>query len=90
MAINTINEKHNLIDSHFPYPSIPISSDSIDQADKQQLLGEYPGILWDVVERYIINCVSKVIDTINGESIIIDAINGESLVVDEINGESRL
>ena len=47
MAIDTINEKLALIEySDIFQPGIPISADGLDQADLQQLLWEYPGILW--------------------------------------------
>jgi len=50
MAIDTINEKLALIEYDEVYqPGIPISNDGIDQADKQQLLWGYPGILWQVI-----------------------------------------
>ena len=46
MAINTINEKLALIEyGDIFQPGIPISSDGIDQLDKQQLLWEYCGWL---------------------------------------------
>lgn len=47
MAIDTVNEKLALIEYSEPYQvGIPVSSDGLDQADKQQLLWEYPGFLW--------------------------------------------
>jgi len=47
MAIDTINEKLALLEYDEVYqPGIPISADGLDQADKQQLLWGYPGILW--------------------------------------------
>lgn len=41
MAIDTVNEKLALLGEH-----LPISADGLDQADNQQLLWGYPGILW--------------------------------------------
>lgn len=50
MAIDTTNEKLALIEyGDIFQPGIPISADGIDQADKQHLIWEYPGILWGVV-----------------------------------------
>lgn len=50
MAINTTNEKLALIEYGDVFqPGVPISADGIGQDDKQQLLWEYPGILWGVV-----------------------------------------
>ncbi len=47
MAIDTINEKLSLLEYLEPYqPGVPISADGLDQADNQQLLWEYPGLLW--------------------------------------------
>ena len=47
MAIDTINEKLALIEYGDVFqPGIPISADGLGQADNQQLLWEYPGILW--------------------------------------------
>ncbi len=43
----TINEELALLEYGEPYqPGVPISSDGLDQADNQQLLWGYPGILW--------------------------------------------
>lgn len=51
MAIDTFNEKLALIEYLEPYHvGIPVSNDGLDQADKQQLLAEYPGFLWGVPE----------------------------------------
>ena len=41
MAITTVNEKLQLLGE-----TCPISADGLGQDDLQQLLGEYPGILW--------------------------------------------
>jgi len=49
MAIDTINKKLALIESDIFQPGLPISSDGIGQDDKQQLLWEYPGILWSAL-----------------------------------------
>jgi len=50
MAINTVNEKLALISLLQPWNvPIPISADGIDQADQQQLLWGYPGLLWDII-----------------------------------------
>lgn len=46
MAITTINEKGALMMLGLPWGRLPISADGIDQADKQQLLNEYPGVTW--------------------------------------------
>ena len=47
MAIDTNNEKLALISLLQPFNTpVPISSDGLDQADKQHLLWGYPGILW--------------------------------------------
>jgi len=47
MSINTTNEKLALIEYGDVFqPGIPISADGIGQDDKQQLLWDYPGILW--------------------------------------------
>lgn len=47
MAIDTINEKLALLEYLEVYQlGIPISADGLDQADNQQLLWEYPGLLW--------------------------------------------
>lgn len=46
--IDTLNKKLALIEYGDVYqPGIPVSGDGIDQADNQQLLWEYPGILWE-------------------------------------------
>ena len=48
MAIDTTNEKLALIEYGDVFqPGIPISADGLDQADNQQLLWGYPGILWE-------------------------------------------
>jgi len=48
MAIDTTNEKLALIEyGDIFQPGIPISADGLDQADNQQLLWGYPGILWE-------------------------------------------
>ena len=50
MAIDTDNEKLALIEyGDIFQPGIPISADGLDQADNQQLLWEYPGILWSAL-----------------------------------------
>lgn len=47
MAIDTFNKKLALIEYSEPYQiGIAVSNDGLDQADKQQLLWEYPGLLW--------------------------------------------
>jgi len=49
MAIDTINKKLALLEYEELYqPCLPISSDGLDQADNQQLLAGYPGILWEI------------------------------------------
>lgn len=51
MSIDTINEKLALLEWLEPYQcGIPISADGLDQADNQQLLWGYPGLLWSEVE----------------------------------------
>jgi hypothetical protein len=50
MAIDTTNEKFALMSWLQPYNTpIPISADGLDQADKQHLLWEYPGLLWSAI-----------------------------------------
>jgi hypothetical protein len=50
MAIDTINKKLALIEyGDIFQPGIPISADGNDQADQQQELWEYPGILWSAI-----------------------------------------
>ena len=47
MAIDSLNKKLALIEYMQVYqPGIPVSADGLDQADNQQLLWGYPGILW--------------------------------------------
>ena len=47
MSIDTVNEKFALITIYQPYNTpIPISADGLDQADNQQLIWDYPGLLW--------------------------------------------
>ena len=47
MAITTDNDKLALIEyGDIFQPGIPISADGLDQADDQQLLWGYPGVLW--------------------------------------------
>lgn len=47
MAIDTTNEKLALITFHQIWNTpAPISADGLGQGDKQQLIAEYPGILW--------------------------------------------
>ncbi len=47
MAIDTNNEKLALIEYGDVFQfGVPISADGIDQADNQQLLWDYPGLLW--------------------------------------------
>lgn len=47
MAIDTNNEKLALIEYENVFQfGLPISADGLNQADNQQLLWEYPGILW--------------------------------------------
>lgn len=50
MAIDTTNEKYALLSwlNIFMF-EVPISSDGLGQADNQQLLWGYPGILWSAV-----------------------------------------
>lgn len=49
MAVDTVNEKLALLAYMQPWQSpAPISADGLGQDDKQQLLWEYPGILWGV------------------------------------------
>lgn len=51
MAIDTVNEKFALLGQH-----LPISADGLDQADNQQLLWGYPGILW--AEQALVDIVN--------------------------------
>ena len=45
-----INDKFALISYQQPWNvPLPISADGLDQADKQQLIWGYPGILWTEV-----------------------------------------
>lgn len=62
MAISTVNDKLALMGI-----PIPISNDGLGQGDLQQLLGEYPGILWGVIADYaIITAEMKVTNKITG------------------------
>ena len=48
MAIDTTNEKLALMTWMQPWQlPLPISSDGLGQADKQQLVWGYSGILWE-------------------------------------------
>ena len=48
MAIDTNNEKFALISYQQPFNTpIPISADGLGQDDKQHLIWQYPGILWE-------------------------------------------
>jgi hypothetical protein len=50
MAVDTTNEKLALMSWMQPWQMpLPISVDGLDQADNQQLLWGYPGILWGTV-----------------------------------------
>ena len=89
MAIDTTNEKLALID--FPLAELPISSDGLDQADNQQLLWGYPGLLWSAsAPLLIIEGSAKLVKVINGDGAIIDQIDGSCKIVDEITGEGFL
>ena len=47
MAVDTTNEKLALMSWTQPWQwPMPISADGLDQADNQQLLWGYPGVLW--------------------------------------------
>ncbi len=47
MAIDTNNEKFALLSFRQPWQCpVPISADGLDQADLQQLIWDYPGLLW--------------------------------------------
>ena len=48
MAIDTNNEKLAIMEWCIPWePGLPmVSTDTIDQADQQQFLNDFPGILW--------------------------------------------
>ena len=52
MAIDTDNKKYSLIYSHMPWSIKPITAIAFTQGDKQQLLFEYPGILWGVAVTF--------------------------------------
>jgi len=55
MAIDTTNEKLALIEYGDVFqPGLPISADGLDQADNQQLLWGYPGVLWVIAEEPVI------------------------------------
>lgn len=59
MAITTVNEKLSLISWLQPYnTSLPISSDGIDQADQQQLIAGYAGVLWGSGATYFLEAES--------------------------------
>ncbi len=48
MAIDTNNKKLALMNLRLPFfPSVPLSPGALGQDDNQQLLHEYPGILWE-------------------------------------------
>ena len=70
MAIDTINEKLALLEYGESYqPGIPISNDGLDQGDKQQLLWEYPGILWkelvadepEIIEQLVFKSIIQIV-----------------------------
>lgn len=62
MAVSTINDKLALMGI-----PIPVSSDGLGQGDLQQLLWEYPGVLWGVIAQYDpITAEIKVINKIQG------------------------
>ncbi len=47
MAITTVNDKIGIIEWCSVYePGLPISPGTFGQDDKQQLLNDYPGVLW--------------------------------------------
>ena len=52
MAIDTINEKLAIMEFGDVWePGLPmVATDTIDQADQQQLLLGFPGVLWAVLE----------------------------------------
>lgn len=54
MAIDTNDEKLALQRMHLPhFPRTYMIVDGIDQANKQQLLGRYPGILYGEAEAIL-------------------------------------
>jgi hypothetical protein len=47
MAIDTVNEKLALMEWDQTFePGLPLSPGAFGQGDKQQLLWDYPGVLW--------------------------------------------
>lgn len=54
MAIDTLNKKLALIEYGDVFqPGIPVSADGLGQADNQQLLWGYPGILWGTISKAV-------------------------------------
>ena len=77
MAISTINDKLALISLLKPWEvPLPISSDGLDQADKQHLIWGYPGILWselvviDAVIAYAFTRSKTIVDFTRSKTIV--------------------
>jgi len=55
MAIDTTNERYAAITYQQLWNTpIPIPSGTVTDGDKQQLLAEYPGIIWELVPQYLL------------------------------------
>jgi hypothetical protein len=86
MAIDTLNKKLSLFSYQQVYiAAIPKSTDGLDQADNQQLLWGYPGILWEAPSTSPFQA-----ESVRGFSIQTVYVNGVSKQSITINGSSKL
>ena len=67
MAIETDNEKLALMSYNQPFnPAVPIVSDGIGQAEKQHLIWQFPGILWQAAEDILLSGLIAINSTMTG------------------------
>lgn len=90
MAIDSNNKKLSLMEWDLPWePGIPLSPGTFDQADKQQLLWSYPGILWSeiVVVLSGLVCASiSIFASVTGSLLTDSSVSGTPSIDPSVSG----
>jgi len=88
MAIDTNNKKFALITYQQPFNTpIPSSDDGLGQSDKQDLIWQYPGILWSFIHVFLRTAVVTIESKLNADIAIKSKLNADTTIESKLNAE---
>jgi hypothetical protein len=93
MAMDSENKRRGALTFRFwpLFPLLPTADSTVDQGDRQMLVGVYPGILAAAAEPVIfIEGFSLIDNNVLGNSLLQNTLEGNSLVQNTIAGDSLL